>query len=96
MNNNQLKNVLKLAVNLSMRENKDIIPLLQKAFQIIEINELKQKNKLKKKKENAKEDPKNTKGNLKTIDDLIKKESDFLNKKIEKNSTSTPNSILLD
>ena len=93
MNNNQLKNVLKLAVNLSMRENKDIIPLLQKAFQI---NELKQKNKLKKKKESAKEDPKNTKGNLKTIDELIKKESDFLNKKIEKNSTSTPNNILLD
>ena len=90
MNNNQLKNILKLAMNLSLKENKEIIPYLQKAFNTVQLNE--QKNKIiKNKKENVfSNNPETAKNNIKLIDNLIKKESEILNKKFEKEVSYQP------
>lgn len=84
MNNNQLKNILKMAINLSLKENKEIIPYLQKAFSTVELNENKNKIKKIKKDKIAKNNPEIAKNNIKIIDDLIKKESEILNKRLEK------------
>lgn len=92
MQNNQLKNILKLALNLSIKENKEIIPYLQKAYQTIEINENKKIKLIKKKKEEILTNNKETtKKNLQIIDELIKKESEILNKskESEPNNNST-------
>lgn len=84
MNNNQLKNILKLAMNLSLKENKEIIPYLQKAFNEVQVKENKNKIKENKKQNVFSNNPEIAKNNIKLIDNLIKKEAEIFNKKIEK------------
>lgn len=98
MKNNNLKNLIKSAITLSVQENREIIPFLQKAYQVIEINENKIKQRLKKKKEQIQNNNAGiAKNNIKMIDELIKKESEILNKKpISSNQNSTNQDILLD
>ncbi len=96
MDNNQLKNILKVAMNLSLRENKEIIPYLQKAFKTIELNENKKKINAKREKEKTSNNFEVAKKNIKLIDDLIKKESEILNKSFEKeNTTQTKDQMFL-
>lgn len=87
MNNNQLKNILKLAMNLSLKENKEIIPYLQKAFNAVELNENKKRINKNKKENIFNNNPEAAKNNIKMIDELIKKESEILNKKSEKGNS---------
>lgn len=90
MQNNQLKNIIKLAMNLSLKENKEIIPYLQKAYQTIEINENKKIKLIKKKKEELLNNNNNSaKRNIQIIDELIKKESEILNKSSENKNDVT-------
>ncbi len=91
MKNNQLKNILKLAINLSLSENKDIVPYLKKAYETIELNEYKKTKieKSKKEKNTIYANKELAKNKIKMIDELIKKESEILNKSIEmQNNTS--------
>ena len=86
LNNKNLKNIIKSAINLSVQENREIIPLLQKSFQIIEINEKKKELKLKKKKEKILKDTLESASNkIKIINRLIEKESEIFGKKTQDN-----------
>lgn len=100
MKNNNLKNLIKSAIALSVHENKEVVPFLQKAYQLIEINENKIKQKLKNKKEQIQNNNSEfAKNNIKMIDELIKKESEILNKKTNSsNQTQFTNNqdMLLD
>jgi len=96
MKNNHLKNILKVAINLSIKENKNAVPLLNKAYQIIETNEkLKLAKEKKEKNKLLSNNHEITKRNIQIIDDLIKKESEILNKSLEKNNDPKDSNQLL-
>jgi hypothetical protein len=95
MNNNQLKNILKLAINLSIKENKEIIPYLQKAYSTVELNENKTKEKAKKKKQLLENNPEMAKKSLQYIDELIKKESETIDKIVSKTTQEKTNDEIM-